>query len=415
MALGDARAGAVDWLANAVGPSTLTIEQVPGSWVGLSAQVMSSLDTDGVVLQTATVGQTGSTVTVSLTAVQVAALDGTVWWRLMAGQVPVLAGRFRTEAAPSASWSKVTVVVGGNVTVVVSGASGASGGAGGVSDHGALTGLSDDDHVQYLTTGRHGAIGGNPHGTTAAQVGADPAGTSSSAIIAHSGASDPHGDRAFAAGAVAAHVAADDPHPVYLTQLGGDARYDLLGAAATVAAGAQPLDSDLTAIAALATTAFGRSLLTLADAAAGRSTLGAEASGVAASLVALHEADTTAVHGIADTSALVVTSDGRLSDARTPTTHAGSHGAAGSDPVAVTAGQVSGLATVATSGSAADLSGTLAPARIAAGALVATAKLSATGTKDATTFLRGDDTWAVPAGGGSGPTNYSRTFQLMGS
>lgn len=34
-----------------------------------------------------------------------------------------------------------------------------------------------------------------------------------------------------------------------------------------------------------------------------------------------HEADTTAVHGIADTSALVVTSDSRLSDARTPLSH----------------------------------------------------------------------------------------------
>lgn len=38
--------------------------------------------------------------------------------------------------------------------------------------------------------------------------------------------------------------------------------------------GKQPLDSDLTAIAALTTTAFGRSLLTQADAAAGRTTLG---------------------------------------------------------------------------------------------------------------------------------------------
>lgn len=34
--------------------------------------------------------------------------------------------------------------------------------------------------------------------------------------------------------------------------------------------------------------------------------------------------------------------------------------------------------------------------------LVATTGLTATGTKDATTFLRGDNTWAVPAGGGSG-------------
>lgn len=38
--------------------------------------------------------------------------------------------------------------------------------------------------------------------------------------------------------------------------------------------GGQPVDSDLTAIAALSTTSFGRSLLTLADAAAGRTALG---------------------------------------------------------------------------------------------------------------------------------------------
>jgi hypothetical protein len=44
-------------------------------------------------------------------------------------------------------------------------------------------------------------------------------------------------------------------------------------AAAAAAAGYQPLDSDLTAIAALTTTTFGRSLLALADAAALRTAL----------------------------------------------------------------------------------------------------------------------------------------------
>lgn len=47
-----------------------------------------------------------------------------------------------------------------------------------------------------------------------------------------------------------AHEIAADPHPSYLTQAEGDAAY-------------QPLDSDLTAIAALTTTAFGRGLLAL--------------------------------------------------------------------------------------------------------------------------------------------------------
>jgi hypothetical protein len=46
-----------------------------------------------------------------------------------------------------------------------------------------------------------------------------------------------------------------------------------------------------------------------------------------------HTADTTGVHGIADTAALVATTDPRLTNARTPTAHAASHAAAGADPV----------------------------------------------------------------------------------
>lgn len=74
-------------------------------------------------------------------------------------------------------------------------AGGGGGGEGGVTDHGALTGLGDDDHTQYHNNAR------------------------------------------------------------------GDARY-------------QPLDSDLTALAALSTTSYGRALLELANAGAGRTALG---------------------------------------------------------------------------------------------------------------------------------------------
>ena len=49
--------------------------------------------------------------------------------------------------------------------------------------------------------------------------------------------------------------------------------------------------------------------------------VGADAAGTAAGLVTAHEADTTAVHGITDTSALVVTTDPRMTDSRTPTAH----------------------------------------------------------------------------------------------
>lgn len=58
------------------------------------------------------------------------------------------------------------------------------------------------------------------------------------------------------------------------TTLSGYGITDAITSAA-VAAGYQPLDSDLTAIAALTTTSFGRSLLTQADAAATRTTIGA--------------------------------------------------------------------------------------------------------------------------------------------
>lgn len=93
-----------------------------------------------------------------------------------------------------------------------------------------------------------------------------------------------------AASTMAAHLAAPDPHPQYLTPAEGSAAYDALGAAAT------------------ATT-------------------------TAAAALASHEADTTAIHGIANTANLVLTSDTRLSDARTPTAHAATHAPSGSDPL----------------------------------------------------------------------------------
>ena len=100
----------------------------------------------------------------------------------------------------------------------------------------------------------------------------------------------------------------------------------------------------------------------------------AAAASDATSKVSAHAAVTTSVHGIADTAALVLTSDSRLSNSRTPTAHASSHGAAGSDPITITSSQVSGLAVSATTDTtnAANItSGTLSNNRLSGVALLA--------------------------------------------
>lgn len=105
---------------------------------------------------------------------------------------------------------------------------------GGTVAHTALTAVGIDDHHA-----RDHAINGSTHTGTLddSQI---PAGIARDAEVAT---------------AVSDHAALPDPHPGYLTPAEGDAAY-------------QPADSDLTAIAALSTTAFGRALLALADAAA---------------------------------------------------------------------------------------------------------------------------------------------------
>ena len=224
-------------------PATVDIFARPGSDISWVITLTNGLDPIDLTAYTAVasvgpvtpaivIDGVAGTVTLSLTDAQTTTLSATAHdWSLTltAGSTtsPVVTGTYRGSMAGNrgsgATQTVAQTTASVTVTVAVIGSSG--GGGGGVTDHGALTGLADDDHGQYLTTGRHSAISGNPHGTTAADVGADPAGS--------------------AAAAQAAAIAAS-----------------------------QPLDSDLTAIAALTTTAFGRALLALANAAAARTTLG---------------------------------------------------------------------------------------------------------------------------------------------
>lgn len=99
--------------------------------------------------------------------------------------------------------------------------------------------------------------------------------------------------------------------------------FDAAGTAASAVAALssvyQPLDSDLTAIAALTTTSFGRGLLALADAAALRTSTGL---GGAAVLNVGTAAGTVAAGD-----------DSRLTDSRTPTAHVTSHKSGGTDAI----------------------------------------------------------------------------------
>ena len=128
---------------------------------------------------------------------------------------------------------------------------------------------------QVATLGRHHAVNGSLlvaiQGVepTAAQIGADPAGTASAAISSHLAAADPHAQYTTMAEAVAAA-------PVQ--SVAGWTGAVVLSPSDV---GAQPADADLAAIAALTTHPFGRSLLTVADDAATRALIGAGTSNLA--------------------------------------------------------------------------------------------------------------------------------------
>ena len=152
----------------------------------------------------------------------------------------------------------------------------------------------------------------------------------------------------------------------------------------------QPLDSDLTAIAALTTTAYGRSILEAADAAALRTL-------AALGTAATADTGTTGGQVLTRTGAdgLYQPLDSDLTAiAALTTTTFGRALLALADAAALRTAAGLGTAATADTGDFAAASHTHAAADVTSGTL-ATARLGS-GTANSTTFLRGDQSWATP-------------------
>lgn len=172
------------------------------------------------------------------------------------GPVTVTAGGF-----------PVVVDAGGSTTVEVTGGGGGSGGPGlsdadpqppGAADPGTSGAASRADHVHAPpSAGQIGAL------TEAAGDARYDALGAAAAVTASTIGAVPTARK------VNGHALTGD-----VTVTAADVGADASGSAAAAQAASQPLDSDLTAIAALSTTSYGRAFLALADAAAGRTALG---------------------------------------------------------------------------------------------------------------------------------------------
>lgn len=256
-----------------IGPGRLHLKQYPGNATQVDFLFTDAVDLTGTLSGSVTVGattvaatvtKTGQTVRFDLTGAQTATVQGGGSWSLLLGTSVLVTGTWtcNTAVSPTSAVSIPVSVSAGSAAVI------------------AATPLSVGTVV--TTTETPLASGTAAIGTSPRAARADHVHPTDPGIAAHVAAGDPHPQYTTAAELAAAVAALVDSSPGALdtlnelaAALGDDANF-----AATITAalaGKQPLDADLTAIAALTTTALGRSLLAIADGAAGRTILGAAA------------------------------------------------------------------------------------------------------------------------------------------
>lgn len=288
----DFLAAYVPWLAEPGDGDSLPITVPTGYEDGVWSAFVWRDERKGTALLTFTVVTVGQVVTVSYTATQAAALipsgasSFSGWWEFIetpAGGQPrtwfkgpfVLDPKRRSTGSGAQA---VTASILANAITVEATATGGGGGGGGYSTPSQVlaalvtvdgTGSTldadtvDGSHASAFATtaalAAHEADTTAIHGITDTSVLAT-ASSVATAITTHTGATDPHGDQAFATSAIATAIAnliasapgALDTLDELAAALGDDANF--AATVTTALAGKQPIDSDLTAIAALSAT-----------------------------------------------------------------------------------------------------------------------------------------------------------------